>query len=87
MPFVVFESAALKRAEQRYMSVPKKVTELTAWFKQARTSIPSIPNPDATDWVIKKATASLSEVAFQMSNTLGHTATVKIDRTKRGAGA
>jgi len=91
MPFAQYESTRPFDKEPfvlgRFMPVPKRVGDMNAWFKTARSVIPQIPDPLTTDWYILDQEATLKEVRFKMLNSLGQTGLLVIDRTKRGLGA
>lgn len=87
MPQVLFENHAKRQAVVRFMPVPKRISELNAWFKTARSVINAIPDPSVTDWFIKKSEATFDRVQFEMQNTLGEQCLITIDRTKKGLGA
>jgi hypothetical protein len=63
------------------MSAPKKVEQIEAWFKQARKTIPEIPDPEQTDWQITHKDATIKWIKFEMHNTVGERCYVVIDRT------
>lgn len=68
------------------MFSPKKIQETSAWFKTARVAIPKIPDPARTDWQITHTEISTTHVVFKMANSVGHTATVTIDRRMNSLG-
>lgn len=63
------------------MFTPKHLTKELAWLKEARKVIPAIPDPARSDWRILSTAVTINFVQFEMANSIGHTATVKIDRT------
>ena len=87
MPQVLFENHAKRTAVTRFMPVPKRITELNAWFKSARAVISAIPDPSVTDWFIRKSEATFDRILFEMQNTNGEQCLITIDRTKKGLGA
>jgi len=87
MPAVRYTSHDLHQDVARYMPVPKKMAQIDAWFKMARSVINVIPNPTTTDWFIKRQDATMDSIEFHLQNTNGQTGVVLIDRTKKGLGA
>ena len=79
MPTVTIIRNALDSVS-RPMPTPRKVAELTAWFRGARAVIPSIPDPAKSDWFFKTSRLNLTEVRFDLYNALGHTVTVRIEK-------
>lgn len=54
---------------QAAMPAPKKVSELSAWFKSARKAIPQIPDIiPPSKWVLGKSVATLNQVSFELIN-------------------
>lgn len=64
------------------MAAPKKVTQIEAWFKEARKMIPEIPNPKDTDWIITHQQADVKWVRYDLVNSVGEKCQVVIDRTQ-----
>lgn len=67
----------------RKFGAPKKVTEMSAWFKAARKVIPEIPDPKNSDWIIyhEEASRDAKHIHFEMQNTVGERCSIIIDRT------
>jgi hypothetical protein len=86
MPAVLFEYPAKSVLKQGRMFSPKRITQELAWFKEARKTIPTIPDPNKTDWQISNVEVSIRYVRFHMHNSIGHKATVTIDRTAPSLG-
>jgi len=67
------------------MFAPKKAT-MDAWYKEARSVIPEIPDLKKTDWRVLNQDANLTYVKFLIGNTTGATAMLEIDRTTSSFG-
>lgn len=67
----------------RKFGAPKKVEQMSAWFKAARKVIPEIPNPEQTDWQItcEHATSDAKFITFELANSVGDRCSVIIDRS------
>lgn len=50
----------------KFMSVPKKMAELQAWYKGAMKVIPEIPDPVTTDWQIAFQEANIKWIKFEV---------------------
>ncbi len=86
---IQFSDAAQQVTTKNYI-VPKQVTKLSAWFKQARKTIPTIPDAkseifSSDGWIIAEQGASRQFVTFKLLNRIGQKATVVIYRTKESS--
>lgn len=84
MPIVQFRNDPKQINITKRMFAPKKAGVLGAWFKEARTVCPQIPNPKDSDWTIASEEASLTYVKFELRNSIGEKCHVVIDRTAPG---
>lgn len=50
----------------KFMSVPKKMSEMVQWYKGAMKVIPEIPDPTVTDWQIAFQEASIKWIKFEV---------------------
>lgn len=65
----------------RCMPIPKKVSRIDAWLKQARKTIPEIPDPyKDPKWSISTSEATIEEVRFTLVNNSGFEVLVVIRR-------
>jgi len=85
MPRVLFKSGDSVEKSAR-MFTPSQITKESAWLKEARRVIPTIPDPKKTDWRITEAFVTIATVRFEMANSVGQRATVTIDRKYPGFG-
>ena len=72
----------------RRMFAPKRVTEISAWYKAARKVIPQIPSLEEGGlWYLRDHEVSLNEITYVVRrNDNGDLAYVKIDRRQPGLG-
>lgn len=68
------------------MFPPKKVSEMSAWYKAARKVIPDIPDLEQRTWTLAHALADLQWVKFELRNAIGERAYVIIDRKRPAIG-
>ncbi|TXH42027.1 MAG: hypothetical protein E6Q97_36420 [Desulfurellales bacterium] len=80
MAVVQYRNEIRQQDISRRMFAPKKVTEIDAWFKAARSVIPEIPNPKDTDWSIFNHSASPDYIRFDMFNSIGERCYIIIAR-------
>lgn len=90
MMAVVQYSDAQQQVITKNYIIPKQVTKLSAWFKQARRTIPMIPNAlldvfGDSDWMISEQGASQQFVTFKLLHKSGQRAAVVIFRTKESS--
>jgi hypothetical protein len=76
---VTFEGNQPTEPKERRLGAPKTAS-MDAWFKQARKTIPEIPNPKQTDWQIYSQDADINWVKFSMHNSVGEKCHIVIDR-------
>lgn len=79
MPLVIYQPSKGESKTGRMFS-PKKITDLKAWLKAARTVVREIPDTKNTDWYVKNEEATQTHVKFFLLNSVGDWATVTIDR-------
>ena len=82
--YVQFPTDSTKaRSGHRQMGVPKRITDIMAWFRAARVVLPQIPSVETGEWVIKHMEASLTEIRYLLEDRVGQQCIVVIDRTRR----
>lgn len=62
------------------MFAPKKITEISAWYKAARKVIPFMPDLDKTDWFMTHHEATIHLIEIRIANSVGEEAVLLIDR-------
>lgn len=84
MPLVRLQTTNVDKSAR--MFTPKRITQESAWLREARKVIPEIPNVEKTDWRILSMDVSLHKLHFELVNSLGTRATITIDRKVPGFG-
>lgn len=77
---VVFYYNSKGEQSAKTMPQPKRMADISAWFRQARRVLPEIPNPSDSDWRLVNEEATLKEVTFELVDTFGDKRTVLIRR-------
>jgi len=80
MPLAQFRDEVRGICVTRRMFAPTTAGAEKAWFKQARSVIPAIPDPKRTDWSVCTPEVSLAYIKWEMLNTIGERCWVIIDR-------
>lgn len=82
--YVQFPTDSTKnRSGNRTIAIPKRVTEIYAWFRECRKVLPQIPDPEKGEWVFRHMEASVDEIRFLLEDRVGQQCVVKIDRTRK----
>lgn len=85
MPEVLYEDKVGETRSAKMFS-PKLIQEPSRWFKEARKVIPTIPNPETSDWRIVETTIEVRWITFTLVNSVNERARIIIDRTKPALG-
>lgn len=85
MPEVEFRDSKGEIRRQRMFN-PKRIQETSAWLKEARKVIPTIPDPDKSDWRLVDVKIEVKWIVMEMVNSVNERARILIDRTKPALG-
>ena len=81
MPEVEYRDKEGKVRRQR-MFTPKRIQEISHWIKEARKSIPTIPDPSKSDWRVIETTIETKWITIHFANSVNERARIIIDRQK-----
>jgi hypothetical protein len=80
MALVHYRFETRRIEETKRMAAPKVAT-INAWYKQARTVIPQLPDLKRSDWQIFHHNASTGRIYIEIRNSVDERAYLVIDRT------
>lgn len=64
------------------MPTPTRITQLSAWYKAARTVVPEIPDVKNTPWYIADTEVTVDFIKYHLLDGIGGKAVVTIERNK-----
>jgi hypothetical protein len=71
MPIVQFRDHLGNDVKGKQMAYPKNLQRPESWLTSARKAIPTVPDPQKTDWRVVQFDTSLDIVMIELQNRAG----------------